>query len=334
MRVWPATAVVCCLLTSRGLAQPAISTSTPTATPAVFSTETLGDLMRLQQAALNSDYAYRQIAHLANNIGARLTGSAQAAKAVEYVANELKTIGCDVQLEKMMVPHWLRGEETAALVQYPGMAEGTTQKIIVTALGASVATPPDGLTAEVIAVKNFDELKALPRDKVAGKIVLFNYPFDKRMADEGRAGEAYGEAVVYRADGPSAAARQGARCAYVTRVGDDDFGRLCLDLWRDERVDVSGVGVDPNAHTGIYFVRHGERGHSFSYLRAGSAASRMQASDIPDRLLEDTKCLHVSGISQAISASATDTVIVSKCGNDQESSLCPSGTSRLAPAVA
>src|SRR5438105_478139 len=90
-----------------------------------------------------------------------------------------------------------------------------------------------------------------------------------------------------------AAARQGARCAYVTRVGDDDFGRLCLDLWRDERVDVSGVGVDPNAHTGIYFVRHGERGHSFSYLRAGSAASRMQASDIPDRLLEDTKCLHV-----------------------------------------
>src|SRR5205814_9503810 len=114
-------------------------------------------------------------------------------KAVEYVANELKTIGCDVQLEKMMVPHWLRGEETAALVQYPGMAEGTTQKIIVTALGASVATPPDGLTAEVIAVKHFDDLKALPRDKVAGKIVLFNYPFDKRMADEGRAGEAYGE---------------------------------------------------------------------------------------------------------------------------------------------
>src|SRR5881296_2351255 len=77
---------------------------TPTATPIVFSAQTLAELKRLQQAALTSDYAYRQVAHLANNIGPRLTGSAQAAKAVEFVASELKTIGCDVQLEKVMVP--------------------------------------------------------------------------------------------------------------------------------------------------------------------------------------------------------------------------------------
>src|SRR5207237_1572245 len=68
------------------------STTTPTATPIVFSPQTLADLKRLQQAALSSDYAYRQVAHLANNIGPRLTGSAQAAKAVEYVASELKAI--------------------------------------------------------------------------------------------------------------------------------------------------------------------------------------------------------------------------------------------------
>src|SRR5213595_263648 len=119
---------------AHGQQSPSITPPKPSPTPVVFSQQTLADLKRLQQAALNSDYAYRQIAHLANNIGARLTGSAQAAKAVEYVANQLKTIGCDVQLEKVMVPHWLRGEERAALVQYPGMAEGTTQKIIVTAL--------------------------------------------------------------------------------------------------------------------------------------------------------------------------------------------------------
>src|SRR5207249_1338861 len=184
---------------------PSIPTPSPTATPIVFSTQTLADLKRLQQAALNSDYAYRQVAHLANNIGPRLSGSAQAAKAVEYVAGELRAIGCEVQLEKVMVPHWVRGEETAALVQFPGMAENTTQKIVLCALGASVATPPEGITAEVITVKNFDELKAMPRDRVAGKIVLFNYPFDKRIASEGRGGEAYGEAVVYRSDGPSAA---------------------------------------------------------------------------------------------------------------------------------
>ena len=180
-------------------------------------------MKRLQQAALNSDYAYKQVAHLANNIGPRLTGSAQAAKAVEYVAGELKAIGCDVQLEKVMVPQWVRGAETAALVQFPGMAQGTTQKIIVTTLGASIATPSDGITAEVVAVKNFDELKAMPRDKVAGKIVLFNYPFDKQMAAQSYSGQAYGEAVEYRSDGPSAAARQGAVACLIRSVGGADY---------------------------------------------------------------------------------------------------------------
>jgi len=199
------------------------ATPAPSPTPIVFSPQTLADLKRLQQAALKSDYAYRQVAHLANNIGPRLSGSVQAAKAVEYIANELKAIGCQVQLEKVMVPHWVRGEETATLVQFSGQAENTTQKIVLCALGPSVATPPEGITAEVIAAKNFDELKALPREKVAGKIVLFNYPFDKQMAAEGRGGEAYGEAVVYRGDGPSAAARQGAVACLVRSVGSADY---------------------------------------------------------------------------------------------------------------
>src|SRR5438093_8814825 len=175
-----------CLLTllmlvsvARIPAQPtSFATVSPSATPTVFSPQTLAELKRIQQAALSSDYAYRQVAHLSNNIGPRLTGSAQAAKAVEYVANELKAIGCAVQLEKVMVPHWVRGEETAALVQFPGMAEGTTQKIILCALGGSVATPKEGITADVVTAKNFDELKAMPRDKVAGKIVLFTYTFE------------------------------------------------------------------------------------------------------------------------------------------------------------
>src|SRR5438876_4641743 len=200
-------------------AEASATTPTPTATPNVFSPQTLADLKRLQEAALSSDYAYRQVAHLANNIGPRLSGSAQAAKAVEYVAGELRAIGCEVQLEKVMVPHWVRWEETAALVQFPGMAENTTQKIVLCALGASVATPPGGITAEVVAVKDFDELKSLPREKLAGKIVLFNYPFDKQMAAEGRGGEAYGEAVVYRSDGPGAAARQRAVACLIRSVG-------------------------------------------------------------------------------------------------------------------
>ncbi len=218
-------AIILFVWAARTFAQEATSTPTPspTATPVVFSAQTLADLKRLQQAALNSDYAYRQVAHLANNIGPRLSGSVQAAKAVEYVVNELKGIGCQMQLEKVMVPHWVRGEETAALVQFPGQTENTTQKIVLYALGASVATPVDGITAEVVTVKDFDELKALPREKVAGKIVLFNYPFDKQMAAEGRGGEAYGEAVVYRSDAPSAAARPGAVACLIRSVGGADY---------------------------------------------------------------------------------------------------------------
>src|ERR1700719_2342691 len=199
------------------------ATPSPTATPIVFSVQTLADLKRLQQAALSSDYAYREVAHLANNIGPRLSGSAQAAKAVEYVAGELKAIGCEVQLEKVMVPHWVRGEETAALVQFPGMAESTTQKIVLCALGGSVATPKDGITADVVTAKDFEELKAMPRDKVAGKIMVFTYPFDKQMAAVGRSGEAYGEAVTYRSDGPIAAARQGAVACLIRSVGGADY---------------------------------------------------------------------------------------------------------------
>jgi len=177
----------------------------------------------LQGAALDSGYAYRQVTHLSNNIGPRLGGSAQAQKAVEYVAGELKALGLDVRLEKVMVPHWVRGEETAALVQFPGQAENTTQKVVLTALGGSVATPGDGITSEVVVVRNFDELKQLGRDKVAGKIILFNYPFDKQMAAEGRGGEAYREAVVYRADGPSAVARLGGVACLIRSVGNADY---------------------------------------------------------------------------------------------------------------
>ncbi|PYK18655.1 MAG: hypothetical protein DME55_06120 [Verrucomicrobia bacterium] len=132
--------------------------ASPTSTPAVFSVQILGELKRLQQAALTSDYAFRQVAHLSNNIGPRLSGSAQAAKAVEYVAGELKALGCEVHLEKVMVPHWVRGEETAALVQLPGQAENTTQKIVLCALGGSVATAPQGIEADVLVARNFDEL--------------------------------------------------------------------------------------------------------------------------------------------------------------------------------
>jgi 2-dehydro-3-deoxygluconokinase len=105
-----------------------------------------------------------------------------------------------------------------------------------------------------------------------------------------------------------AAARQGAKVGYLTRVGADTFGDQFLDLWRSEGVDTSLVVQDSEASTGIYFISHTDEGHQFAYYRKGSAASLLQ----PDEVSEDTvlraKLLHVSGISQAISTTSCDAV--------------------------
>lgn len=188
-----------------------------------YSPKLIAEMKQLQNAALSSDYAYSQLAHLCNNIGPRLSGSPQAQQAVQYVAAEMRRLGLDVQLEKVIVPHWVRGAETAELVQFAGQAPGTTQKIVLTALGGSVATPAEGLTAEVVVVESFEQLAALGREKIAGKIVLFNARFDKQTAAQGFALDAYGQAVVYRGAGPSAAARLGAVASLVRSVGGADY---------------------------------------------------------------------------------------------------------------
>ncbi len=104
-----------------------------------------------------------------------------------------------------------------------------------------------------------------------------------------------------------AAARQGARAAYFSRLGDDIYGQMLRELWARESVDASAVENDQDAFTGIYFVTHGPNGHQFSFFRTGSAASRMHPSHLPLDLLRAARVLHLSGISFAISATAADT---------------------------
>ena len=193
------------------------------AKPPSLPPELIANLEKLRDAALSSDYAWRQVAHLTENIGPRISGSPQAEHAVHYVADELRHLGLEVTLEKVMVPHWVRGEEHAALTLFPDQAPGTTQKIVVTALGNSAATPATGLTADVVVVNNFDELTALGRDKVSGRIVLFNEKFDKRLAAQGLAFHAYGRAVAYRAKGAEAAKALGAAASLVRTVGSADY---------------------------------------------------------------------------------------------------------------
>jgi len=198
----------------------------PQASPAQrenFPPQLLEQLATIKAAAMQDDYAYRQVAHLTENIGPRPSGSLQAKAAVDYVAGELRKLGLSVHLEEVKVPHWVRGAETAQLIEYAGQAPGTAQKIVLTALGGSTSTGPEGITADVVVVNNFDELKALGREKVAGRIVLFNELFDKQKAAAGMAFMAYGEAVRYRGNGPHEAAALGAVAALVRSLGSADF---------------------------------------------------------------------------------------------------------------
>ena len=107
-----------------------------------------------------------------------------------------------------------------------------------------------------------------------------------------------------------AGARAGARVAYLSRLGTDRWGDRLMDLWQRESVSTGSVLRDAQAPTGMYFVSHDAQGHHFSYARAGSAASRMQAQDLTQHWAEvvaSSHWLHLSGISLAISASACDT---------------------------
>ena len=188
-----------------------------------WTPEQLATMARLRDAAMKDPYAYNELRHLTENIGPRLSGSPQAQLAVEYVAAEMRTLGAEVTLEKARVPHWVRGEESAELIHWPGQAPGTTQKIVLTALGPSVATPAEGLTAEVVAVDDWKQFHALPPDAVKGKILLFNHKFDKELAAEGHGLEAYGDDVIYRALGAGAGAALGAVAVLVRSVGGADF---------------------------------------------------------------------------------------------------------------
>src|SRR5216683_1507561 len=188
-----------------------------------FPPQLIHDLNAIKAAALADDYAYKRLSHLTENTGPRPSGSPQAQAAVEYVAAELRQLGLEVHLEEVTVPHWLRGEETAELIEYSGHVPGTSQKVVLTALGGSTATPAEGITADVVVVNDFDELKSLGRERVSGKIVLFNEIYDQRKAAAGLAFAAYGEAVRYRGAGPRAAAELGAVATLVRSVGSADY---------------------------------------------------------------------------------------------------------------
>ena len=191
--------------------------------PSAWTPAQLATMAKLRDAAINDPYALDQLRHLTDNIGPRISGSPQAQAAVEYVAAEMKALGAEVTLEKTSVPHWVRGVETGSLLEWKGMAPGTQQKVVLTALGGSVATPADGLIAEVVVADSWAQLKTLDQASLKGKIILFNHKFDKQLAAQEGGIYAYGDAVQYRGAAPIVGASVGAAAVLVRSVGGADY---------------------------------------------------------------------------------------------------------------
>ena len=201
-------------------------------------------LAKIRDAAMSDDWAWQHLAALTDKIGPRLSGSPQQAAAVTQVADAMRALGAQVTLQPAKVPHWVRGEERAELVEYPGRPAGITQRLHLTALGGSSATPASGLTARVIVVHDFEELKARSRE-VSGNIVLFRARFDQRLADNGNASDAYRQAVLYRGSGPSAAAVLGAAAALVRSVGGADYRlpHTGATVWKDKQAAIPAAAL-------------------------------------------------------------------------------------------
>jgi len=179
-------------------------------------------LARIRDGALATDWAYQRLGDLADLVGPRLSGSPGADAAVEQVAANLRSAGLEVRLQAVKVPHWVRGLETGEIVEYTGRPKGVTQRVILTALGGSSATPAAGLTAPVLVFHSLAEVEAHAAD-VKGRIVLVTVPYDQHLADNGFAGDAYGQAGAPRFRGPALLSRLGAAAALVRSVGGANY---------------------------------------------------------------------------------------------------------------
>lgn len=200
-------------------------------------------IRRMADDILTTGKAYENLRVLCKQAPARLSGSANAAKAVELAAGMLREAGADtVYLQPCMVPHWVRGPKEEA---YLLVAGGRKIPLNVCALGNSVGTPAAGITAPVIEVRSFEELDKLGKKGVHGRIVFLNYPMKQTLVNTFAA---YGDAVRYRVMGPSQAAKYGA-VGFVLRTlstSQNDFPHTGTTRYDSAGVKIPAMAVSTN----------------------------------------------------------------------------------------
>ena len=230
------------------------------------ATQPKGDstvLRQIYNEVLLHGEAYDNLRDLCKNIGGRVSGSPEAAAAVEWGRQLMEESGFDsVFLQPVMVPHWVRGEpEVARIVNSRKVG---TRAVNVTALGNAVGTGEDGVLAKVVEVQTLDELASLGEEKIKGVIVFFNRPMDQTQV---QTGAAYGLAGDQRRSGPSEAAKYGAVGVIVRSLStaQDDFPHTGSTVYSFNVPKIPAIAISTNDADLLSGLLQEEPGLSFYF---------------------------------------------------------------------
>lgn len=211
--------------------------------PAIVSAQSSADsilIRRISDEILRNGKAYENLRFLCKQVGPRLSGSAGAEKAVVETVRMLRDAGADtVFLQPCMVPKWVRGAKEEANIT---MADGKKIPLRAAALGNSVGTPANGIRGVIVEVRDFQELERLGRAGVEGRIVFFNHPMDPTQVQTFRA---YGQAGTYRSNGPSMAARYGAKGVIIRSLASnvDDYPHTGTTRYNDSFPRLPAIAI-------------------------------------------------------------------------------------------
>jgi Peptidase family M28/PA domain len=283
-----AALLTCAALTAQtGLAQMGAPGERMPALPAVagpLAAKYKADADKILAAASTDNDGYAALAYLTDHIGKRLSGTEQLNAAIAWSAELMRKAGMqNVRVQPVMVPHWVRGNESATLL-YKGEAGPIAKPLHMLGLGMSVGTPKEGITAPVVFMNDFNELKALPDSEVKGKIVVYNPGW-----------HGYGVNSVYRTAGPSRAAEKGAvavlvRSATGLALQTPHTGALRYDA-KDPEVPAAAISVEDAllierlVKEGPVSVHLQMDAHTEPDVKAGNVMGEIVGSEHPEQVV-------------------------------------------------
>ena len=248
---------------------------------------------KIYDEALSNGNSYEWLDYLSNQIGGRLSGSINYDRSVKWGKDELNTIDVDsVWLQPVMIPKWVRGAPEYAHIE---SSPGNTISVPIAALGGSISTPSIGISANVIEVKNFQELKMIGRDSIRGKIIFYNRPMDPTLINTF---QAYGGSVNQRTQGAIEAAKLGAIGVIVRSMTTslDDYphtGSMYYDgLSLNQRIPAAAISTNGaellssmlslNSNIKFFFRQNSK---NFPDVLSHNVIAQINGSEKPDEII-------------------------------------------------